>query len=450
MQAKWQGADLHNLLTMPIAELVQLYPQEKKDTLKGKKAYWKKKLERKEIEMPERGKGEPVNGFSEILKLHHMTPELAQEFTEQGFHVGYIKNSEGEIEYTVPLPNAKRKGAPTVEDVFPQVEASVIRPSKRRRAQKLGNLILGYGDGQVDFRFIRDPRTSETEVVPLQNLPMHRIILQMNAYYKPQTTINGGDFADFAGSSRFPADSNHFADSTTMSMQWIHDFYSQMVADNPNEKYGGDAKHVEVASNHGDRPRKKILKEAPELYNFYRPGEDYPAHTYYSMARLGDLGIIHPTGYPHGEYIYGDEEHPQILFKHGSASGKNAVYQEADRNPTINVVRWHNHGERMIKRTTREGKQLFYLILGSSCLNNSPVPGYANAIDDFNQPVKYHNQDHVNSFTMIRDYGEGRFEPVTIDVVDGKAFHDGMEWDGHTPFEWEHKYGYIKGNDETV
>lgn len=324
-----------------------------------------------------------------------------------------------------------------VDDLFPQVEASTIRPTKRKRPERAYELREGYGDGQVDFRLVRDPRTMETTVIPTHNVPMHRIILQMNAYYMPNTTVNGGDFADFAGSSRFPADSDHFNGSMTLAMQWIHDFYSQMVADNPN------AEHVEVASNHADRPRKKVLAVAPEFYNFRRPGEDYPAWTYYSMARLGELGIKHISGYPNGEYITGDEGYPQVLWKHGDFVGNGAVYKEADKNPTINVIRWHNHGERQIKRTTRDGAQLFYLILGSSCLNGGPVPAYRNSIDDLNQPVSYHNQDHVNSFVMHKDYGQGRYENITVDVVDGKAYYDGYEWDGTQPYEWERKYGYL-------
>ncbi|MEI7632641.1 MAG: hypothetical protein WCJ60_04995, partial [bacterium] len=332
----------------------------------------------------------------------------------------------------------------TVDDLFPQVESSIIRPTKRRRKQDIGyDEVMGYGDGQVEFRLIRNPRTVETKVVPLHNVEMHRIILQMNAHYLPNRTINGGDFGDFSGSSRFPADSDHFNGSMTLAMQWIHDFYSQLVADNPNEKHGGTTVHSEVASNHTDRPRKRVLKELPEFYNFYRPGEDYPAWTYPSMARLGELGIDVKSGYPHGDIITGDEGYAQVLWKHGSITGRNAVYREAELNPTINVIRWHNHGEAQIKRTTREGQQLFYMILGSSCINSSPVPGYASAVDDFNEPVSYHNQGHVNSFLWHRDYGQGRYENITIDVVDGKAYFDGMEWDGTQPYEWEKKYGYL-------
>ena len=347
-----------------------------------------------------------------------------------------MKNAEHEFEshdlYGIELKPEPEK---EVDNLFPQVESADIRPTRRRKAQRIGEMAIGYGDGQVDFRLIRDPRTMETEVMPLQNLPMHRIILQMNAYYMPEQTINGGDFGDFAASSRFDPDSDHFNGSTTLALQWIHDFYSQMRADNPN------AKIVEVPSNHGDRPRKKVLKEMPEFYNLYRPGEDYPAWTYYSMAKLGELAVEMPGGYPNGEHVYGHESNP-VIMKHGVYTGKNAVRREALENPTVNIVRWHDHSEQSLKQTTRDGKQLFYIIMGSSCLNNAPVPGYHNTIDDFNQPVEYHNRNHVNSFIIMRHDGKGNYDPTSVDVVDGKAYYDGMEWNGSQPFEWEERYGY--------
>jgi hypothetical protein len=404
----WLPKDIEAFKNHTVLELRELYPNKSYQYLREIKRYY---MERKP--------SEPEGRLYKTWETSAFNKETGEWETTTNH--GYEYKTEKDV-----------------DDLFPQVEAARITATRRRRAQRLGKLLLGYGDGQVDFRIIRNPRTMETKVMPLQNIEMHRIILQMNAYYQPETTINGGDFADFAGSSRFPADSDHFNGSMTLALQWVHDFYAQMQADNPN------ADHIEVPSNHADRPRKRVLKEMPEMYNFYRPGEEYPAWTYYSMARLGELGIIHSGGYPHGEYMYGDPDYPQILVKHGSITGRNAVYQEADKNPTVNVLRFHNHGERMIKRTTRDGKQLFYLILGSSCVNNAPVPGFSSAVDDFNQPVKYHNQDHVNSFVMIRDYGKGRFEPVTIDVVDGKSFYDGMEWDGTIPYEWEKRYGYLE------
>jgi hypothetical protein len=414
----WTPEDIKNFKEHTVLELRKIYPDKSYQYLREIKRYYMER-QPKQPSNPD----EPSGRLYKTWETSAFNKETGEWETAVNHGYEYTNNKD-------------------VDDLFPQVERAKITPTRRKRAKRLGSLILGYGDGQVDFRIIRDPRTLETEVVPLQNVPMHRIILQMNAHYQPEITLNGGDFSDFSASSRFPADSDHFNGSMTLAMQWIHDFYAQMVADNPN------AVHREVASNHSDRPRKRILKEAPEFYNFYRPGEDYPAWTYYSMARLGELGIVHSGGYPEGGYLHGDPEYPQILWKHGVATGKNAVYQEADRNPTLNVIRWHNHGERMLKRTTRDGNQLFYLILGSSCVNGGPVPGYSNAVDDFNQPVPYHNQDHVNSFVIVRDYGQGRYEPVTIDVVNGKAFYDGIEWDGHTPYEWEKRYGYIKESND--
>ena len=433
--AYWIKDNLYWLLNEDIGKLDSRYPRHDRNKLTALRRYHLNKLKKDPTYMPPKPEGEPTP--EPIGKLYKTWEVSAYNTETQEF----VTTTNHGYEYS-QTPEDQ------VDNLFPQVESSVIRPTKRRRKEDVGyEEILGYGDGQVDFRLIRDPRTVETRVVPLHNVEMHRIILQMNAYYQPNRTINGGDFGDFAAFSRFPADSDHFTGSSTLAMQWIHDFYSQVVADNPNELFGGTAIHSEVASNHTDRPRRKVLKEMPEMYNFYRPGEDYPAWTYPSMAKLGELGIDVKSGYPHGGIVTGEQGYPQVLWKHGDITAKNAVAREAEQNPSINVIRWHNHREQYMKQTSREGNQMFYLVLGSSCLNGSTVPGYHSSVDDFNEPVEYHNQGHVNSFLWHRDYGQGRYENATIDVVNGKAYFDKMEWDGSEPYEWEHKYGYVKEND---
>lgn len=332
---------------------------------------------------------------------------------------------------------------PDVDNLFPQIEAAKITPTRRKQIQRASRFILGYGDGQVGFRRIINPLTEETEMVPLHNVEMHRVILQVNADLMPETAVNGGDFADFPEISRFPKDSDHFHKTLTPSLRWIHDFYAQMRSDNPQ------AHLVEVSSNHAERVGKKILKDAPEFYDFYRPGETYPAWTYYSMANLQPLDIDYISGYPGGEFVYGTEyDAPPIVYKHGDLSGKNAISQEADRNPTVNIIRWHNHGERSLKRTTREGRQLFYLVLGSSCMNGGPVPGYRSAVNDQNRPVAYHNPDHVNSFIVTEDFKDGTYTNTTVDVVNGVAKFMGKVYDGNVPYEWEKRYGYVGSDDD--
>jgi len=311
---------------------------------------------------------------------------------------------------------------------YEQAIAARITPTRRRQIKRISKFILVYGDGQVDYRRIIDPRTQEQTLVPLHNEAMHRIIQQVNAEWMPETTVNLGDFADFSAFSRFPADSDHFHKTLTPSMQYIHNFYAQLRADNPN------AEHVEVDSNHAVRPKKKILNYMPELYDFYRPGEDYPMGTYYSLANLGRLGIKFISGYGQAEYIYGEQYGaPPIIFKHGnhSSSAPGAtVRKEMAENPDVNIMRGHGHNDERIMRTTREGWQLFYHQLGSACLNNGPVPGYDSAVDDRNRPMDKTTK-HQNTFALIEDFQNGHYNVTTVNVIKGKAWLDKKEYDGN-------------------
>lgn len=312
-------------------------------------------------------------------------------------------------------------------DIYPRAESARITPTRRRRAERLARLILVYGDGQVGYRRIINPRTQEQELLPLHNVPMHNIIKQLNADLQPETTVNLGDFADFPEFSRFDPEDDHFHKTLTVSMQYIHDFYAQMRADNP------DAEHVEVDSNHAVRPRKRILSQLPAYYDFYRPGENYPAGTYYSMANLEPLGVNFVSGYGNAEYVYGEEQGPPIVFKHGtftSSTPGGTVRKELQTNTEVNIVRGHGHRGEEVEHTTRDGWQLFYRQLGSACLNRSNVPGYHSAIDDFNRPTNNH-QDHQNELLIIEDYGNGNYTRTTLNVMDGITHYKDKVYDGN-------------------
>lgn len=335
------------------------------------------------------------------------------------------KNAEGEPEVTTL--HRYEFGTTADATVYEAIEPAKISPTRRRRAQSAARYILAYGDGQVDYRRIIDPVTDKQELLPLHDVAMHRIIQQFNAKYQPETTVNLGDFADMSALSRFDPDSDHFHKTLGPSMRYIHDFYAQMVADNPK------GHHVEVDSNHAIRPKKQILKNIPALHDFVRPGEDYPMMTYYYLANLGKLGIDFVSGYGAAEYVYGEENGNPIVFKHGnhSSSAPGAtVRKEAAENPTLNVIRGHGHHDEEVRRTTRKGTQLFYKMLGSSCLNTGIVPGYSSAVDDHNRPV--HTQvNHQNTFALIEDFQNGRYNLHTIDVKDGLAYFNGEIYDGN-------------------
>lgn len=421
-----------DVLTLDYTAFDNKYPQRIKDkrSFTNLKRYYQKKVNAMETPRnPEEAKDR--DELARLLQNAGIDVESIGD-AEVGFHVGFIRNADGEIEYTKPLPSFRitrqNRSLEDLADVYEPATPANIHPTKRQKAERASKFILAYGDGQVGFRRIINSQTQEQELVPLHNVPMHRIIQQVNADLQPETTVNLGDFADMTELSRFDPDSDHFHKTLGPSMQWIHDFYAQLVADNPN------AEHWEVDSNHAIRPRKKVLKQMPELYDFYLPGEDYPMISYYRLANLGKLGIKFISGYGAAELPYGTEyDAPPIIFKHGNHSSSNpgtTVSKEAKENPETNVVRGHGHSHELVMRTMRNGHQLFYVQLGSSCMNTGPVPGYDSAVDDKNQPVKKPTK-HQNTFLIIEDFQNGFYNLTSVNVMDGKAFYNGKEYNGN-------------------
>ncbi len=407
----WQGELLQDLIWLTWTEFHEKYPEIKKGTYKGKRSYWKENIKKGKTEMPKppsRDNPSPENGEGRLTK----TWEVARGTAEDQWDVITLHAYDHSTDLTQ----------------FEPIEPAKIRPTRARRIQRASRFILVYGDGQVDYRRIIDPVTDEMRLVPLHDVPMHNVIQQFNARFRPETTVNLGDFADMAALSRFDADSDHFHKTLGPSLRYIHDFYAQLATDNP------DGHHVEVDSNHAVRPKKQVLKHIPALHDLVLPGDDYPLMTYYRLANLGRLGIDFISGYGNAEFIYGEEHGVPIVFKHGTHSSSSAgatVRKEAQENPEVHVVRGHGHSHQEIRRTDRRGREHFYMMLGSSCINNGPVPGYHSAVDDHNQPAPYHNQNHQNTFAMIEDFGNGHYNLDVLTVRNGKTYYRGEEYNGN-------------------
>jgi hypothetical protein len=377
---------------------------------------------------PENPELDQLEKVRELLESAGISPEQIGKIHKVSLWQGLRNNGEETEVVDLASVSFSPKDVEELSERYTPIEPAVINPTTKERPERSSKLILVYGDGQVDYRRRIDPVTDEMELIPLHDVAMHNVIKQLNSDLMPETTVNLGDFCDAAALSRFDPDSDHFHKTLGPSLRYIHDFYAQMRADNP------EAEHVEVDSNHAARPKRAVLKNLPALYDFVIPGEDYPMLSYYRMANLGKVGLRFISGYGGAEFIYGEEYGNPIVFKHGNHSSSTlgaTARKEAAENPTVNVVRGHGHGDEEVRQTTRDGRQLFYKMLGSSCLNNGPVPGYNSAIDDHNRPVEYHNRKHVNTLMIIEDFMNGHYTSTTVDVVNGKAYYEGREYDGN-------------------
>lgn len=426
MKAKWTGADLWNLLNLPVRELLVIYPSEKRNTLKGKKHYWKTKLQKGEIEMPPSPEVSQSNPEREQLIEELVDGNLVSQI--DGWWDVVTSNPEDpENPIVTRAYKHSTKVRPQDEDpteIFLPATPARITPSRRKPPVRDHKILYVFSDAQIDYR-----RKESGELEPIHDERALRVGHLLCKDLQPDEIINTGDTVDLASLSRFPLDSNDFQRTLGPSFQRAHDLYAQFRADVPH------AKITEVDSNHNTRLKKHFLKNAPEFYGFRRPGspeDEYPMLTYPYFANLGKLGVKWVSGYGSAEYIYGEEYgKPPIIFKHGmtSVSGGSTASKESRSNPENHVVRGHSHRTETAYRTTRQGHYLASIVVGASCRITGEVPSYYSAVDDNGDVVKY-QENWTQSVLVVRDYqGEYQFDHIMI--RNGKAYYNGKEYDGN-------------------
>ena len=414
---KWKGKDLYNLLTLPLAQLRLLYPDYTVGTIKGKKAYWLKQLRDGKITMPNPESFEP----NEILEPFGLTPD---EDAVVNYHIGYIKNSDGEIEYTKPLPSVKNT-APRqkLENFISQASPIIIKATTQKPPERDYRLIFAFGDSQIDYREING------ELSPIHDERALKVARLLCRHYRPETIVNLGDTIDLAALSRFPADSNHFKHSLNPAFDRVHRLYAELRADNP------EAAIHEVDSNHNTRLAKFILRQVPELYGIQQAGveQSYPILTYPFFANLDAVGVTWHSGYGAAEFVYGEEYGgPPIVFKHGTTvvSGGSTASKESKENPETHVVRGHGHRIESHWRTNRKGEYLSSHQIGCTCSIDGDVPSYHSAVDDNGQVVKK-KENWQQGVMIITDYLNGQYQFDQIPIIDGVAYYEGREFDGN-------------------
>ena len=147
-----------------------------------------------------------------------------QQISRLGFHTGFIKTEDGEIEYTKPLLNAQfRPDSELLEDKL-SIQAVEI-PKRRTQARNVGHKTIAVcSDLHLGFRkaeAIHDQRAIDA-------------FLQILNYSNPDYLINLGDLIDFADISHFAPDSNDFANTLQPTLQEAHNILALQTDATPN------------------------------------------------------------------------------------------------------------------------------------------------------------------------------------------------------------------------
>lgn len=308
-----------------------------------------------------------------------------------------------------------------LSDFISQADPVVIRPDKRRPVKRDHNVIVAFGDSQIDYRLINGVE------FPIHDERALKVVRMLCRDVQPDVIVNLGDTLDLASLSRFPADSSHFNHSMQPAINRVHRMYAELRADNPN------ARIVEVDSNHNTRLRKFMLKNFPQADMLHQAGtEGWPVLSYPNLVNLDAVNVEWISGYGAAEYVYGQEyDTPPIVFKHGTTvvSNGSTAAKESKENPETHVVRGHGHRMESHHRTNRAGHYLASIMVGATCSIEGDVPSYHSAVNDRGQVVKT-QENWQQSLLVISDYnGEYIFNHVPI--RNGVANFNGKRYDSN-------------------
>lgn len=384
MKQFWVGKHKENLLTKSIEELVKLYPNKTKQNLIRRK---------QEINLMEK---EPILRKTwEVSAYDHKLGEWTS--TENHSYEHPVDVSE------------------LFKDWQPATPAR-ITPSRRKPVERDHNVLLVFGDMQIDFRRI------DNDLIPIHSEPSIEALIQLARDLQPDEMINLGDTVDLSSLSRFAKDSDHFYRTLGPSFQRIHDIYAQLRSDNPN------AKITEIDSNHHKRLTDFVLKQMPDFYGVRQAGADpseYPVMTYPYLANLNHVGVDWVGGYGGAEYEYKDD----LAFIHGQfavSSGSTAA-KLSKANPDRNIVQGHVHRAEMQWQTNRKGRYLGAFTVGALCRIDGVVPSYHSSVNEMGAPVVY-NENWQQSVMVVKDYGDGDYQFDQVMLRDGKMTYNGREY----------------------
>lgn len=345
------------------------------------------------------------------------TPEDLSQADRAGFHVGYIRNADGEIEYTKPLPHVdfgsrNKRGLPiNLEPVVP----AVIKMNRARIPRRDHKVIFVISDAQVGYRRI------DNELIPIHDEAAISAALKLANDLRPDYVVDCGDSVDLAELSRYQQKDNHFQATLQPSLQRDHEIHAEFTAATP-----GAERHV-VDSNHAKRLGDYILRNAPELFNIKQVGEKYGAFSYPGLIQLDKIGWEFHGGYGAAEYEYA----PDLAFIHGvdAVSGGSTASKLSRKNHDRNIVQGHAHRMETQYHTDRHGRMFGAFVVGALCRRDGIVPGFHSSIDQYNQPVK-RADNWQNGVMVIRDYGDSRYEFQHIPIYDGLALYNGKTYRG--------------------
>lgn len=417
-KARWVKEDLWYLLNAPMTLLEEMYPHYSVQTLKGKRAYWKQKLEKGYIKMPEAPQKPPegmqytpeqINEITKLLERSGITPDAISQINKVNIWQGFIKNEEGEIETTDLYSVQYTPAGELSEDQFIRQATPVkITPTRSQPRKNRDHTAIILPDIQAGFRRFDD------EVLPFHDVSAIDVAMQIIKDTQPTKVILNGDNLDLPQLGSYEQESS-YAKTLNMTLDYVHQLLGQIRANSPESEI------VYLAGNHEQRLTKYINRYAKELWGIRQAGTAASILTVPFLLNLDALGVRYESGYPANKYYLND----RLKVIHGNvvrAAGQTAaaIVRKEEDSTIFGHTHHHEYGARTSQ--TRYGARLI-IAQSFGCLAriDGHVPSYHNGVDEEGRPVtNYENWQQGLGLVEYRD-GDAPFntQQITINTHDG-------------------------------
>lgn len=462
--------DQWNLTNLTPKELVAIYPDRSWDSLRRRRANINQLINQGKLAMPppnpeydgnpeaereranaRRKRVAPKTGQSALQGMvsiqvkeqnvpHHLKFEEALNegyvrratvSSQEGFHQGFIKNSDGEIEYTQELPNEKKKISFSIdfdrtEEQLPvvKIEGASLPRVEAKKDPELPTQHFLIPDAHIGWWEV------DGQFIPMHDENVLNIAIQIARDDQPDTIIWNGDPTDFAEYGRFKQPQT-LKNTTQRSMLTLYLYLEALRKSCP-------AANIKVSpGNHGVRLQ-NLLNEVFPGFNA-RPADDpegYPAFSIPNLASFKSLDVEYIDKYP------ADEEWVTDGFKiiHGDIAQTKTRTASAllDRDRT-SIALGHIHRRMREARTipTRNGAEVIEAVsFGCACDIQGNVPSGKAPVNFDGRPQKrvenwQHGLGKVLSFEGQRYATTQQIEIHTFEqyrtVHNGKVYYPDPE-----------------------
>lgn len=372
-KARWVKEDLWYLLNAPMSLLQEMYPEYSVQTLKGKRAYWKQKLEKGYIKMPEAPQKPPegmqytpeqINEITKLLERSGITPDNIQHISKVNIWQGFIKNEDGEIE-TTDLYSVQYVPTEEERSYLSQADPVKISPTRIKARKNKEQLAVILPDMQAPYE---DPKALDVAYQIIKDL-------------QPNEVIMNGDNLDFDLLSRFIGDGG--VESLNESITRVHQIMATIRANAP------DARITWLEGNHELRLRKTLMQNAKELLGIRQAATGHNVLSIPFLLNLADLDIDYVSGYPANQYWV----HNNLRVIHGNVvrSGGSTAAAIA-KNSDVSTIFGHVHRREMYSRTVNSyniGKVITAASFGCLSKVTGEVPSYHSGKTEDGEPVQH-------------------------------------------------------------